>query len=201
MGIWETVGKFAVAIIVVGGAVMAGMVLSGGDLPGSQSTSGADDSNDVDTPVVGGGAETPTPTPSEETVQTDTTRVRSALETEIHSEINDYLESEGDDPVSWEPLLQDAVRRHATAMAQDQTVARTAGGRSIDDRVSEAIVCDPRVVLIRTGAGASSASQIVDEWTSSSQTRKAITDTLNDRTYTGAVEGGDGNVYVVTVFC
>ena len=205
MGIWSSIGKLAIAAVIIAGAVGAGLVYSdsGTDFasdgeaeptPDERATERNDDA------VVGGGAETPTPEPDVETVDTSSTTVRDGLENFIHNAVNDYREAEGEDEVRWEPIMIDPLRRHATAMAEAQTVSRAVAGKTVSERVSAELTCDPRVVLARVNADQDSPSAIVDQWAANTQTADALTDNLNRRSATGAVQT-DGRVYVVTAFC
>lgn len=212
MGLWATIGKLTVAIVLIGGVVAYGTGYSASDLPvdgpdESSSTTTPTPAEETEDPVVGGGAETatPSPTPLADVDEESTSSFdRDALETTIHSEINDYLEGTEADTVSWEPLTRDAARRHAQAMADAQEVSLDVGGATATERVNEEMTCDPGVTLARVDSvtsTSSTAQDIVDEWASTERTRSAMTDDFHDGASVGAAQGTDGRVYVVAVFC
>lgn len=215
----NTISKVAVAILVIGGAGAVGVTYSDGDLPfsdvsesptptgGSSTPSGESStpSDETNEPVVSGGEATPTPSPTPLTDiddPSDSSFNRDALETTIHSEINDYLEGNDEDRLSWEPLGRDAARRHAQAMADAQEVSLEVGGATASERINEDMTCDPGVTLARVDSVTSgTAGTIVTEWAGTERTRATMTDNLNRRVSVGAAQGADGRVYVVAMFC
>jgi len=199
---WSTVGKLAVLVAVIGGAVGAGILYADGDLPVDEDTPENDTPGG---PVVAGGEPTPTATPTPKQSIDDPSDYsfdREALENRIQNEINDYRKGQGMDDLRWEPLLKDPARRHAQAMATDQVVSVEAGGATASERVSDALTCGPGVTLARVDAASGGTpSAVVTEWGENERTRETLLDNIDDRMAVGAAQGADGRVYIVAVLC